>query len=268
MAQNNEVTLIIQGPLTIYTTFMLYRYADKYPIILVIPKDTSEVETVFKEINRILQNKEYNISLFMYDTSRDESILNTQNRYYHFLSTQLGLIACKTPYTIKVRSDEFYSNLDPFVETVLNSSGKVVTNDVFFRNSKLPYHPCDHLIGGETIDLLKTFELARKFSEDKDYREAHPLVKFCKSLKTPMGENLFFAEQQLGVAAISTYYTQPKLEKSSVSDIMKDRFVIVPSSELGMFKVTFNSNKKGPTEYFDDSYYNKDIDVRDIQAYE
>lgn len=269
MAQSDKVTLIVQGPLSIYTTFMLYRYHRDYPIIVVIPKTIPQKSELFlKEIQRMMSDEDFKVSLFMYDDTCPEGYYNEQNRYYQFLSTHLGLTACKTSYAIKIRSDEFYSDLAPFVEEVLNVNDKIVTNDVFFRNSSIPYHPSDHLVGGETKELTEIFKLAREFSESTEVRESNPIIKMCRSTKTILGSNFLAAEQQLGAACITVQYSATKLEKLSPVEAMQDRFSIVPTSKLGIFRIGFNSNnKEGPKEYVDESYFNKDTDVKDIEQY-
>jgi len=269
MAQSDKVTLIIQGPLSIYTTFMLYRYHRDYPIIVVIPKTIPQKsELLLKEIQRMMGDTDFKVSLFMYDDTCPDGVYNEQNRYYQFLSTHLGLTACTTPYAIKIRSDEFYSDLTPFIEEVLEVNDKIVTNDVFFRNATIPYHPSDHLVGGDTKEMTNAFKLAREFSENTDLRETNPLTKICRATKTPFGPNLLTAEQQLGIACVTIQYSTAKLEKLSIVDAMKERFRVVPTSTLGIFRIGFNSNNKdGPKEYVDESYFNKDTDIKDIEQY-
>jgi len=269
MARSDKITLIIHGPLSIYTTFMLYRYYRDYPIIIVIPKTIPEKAELFlKEIQRMMADKDYQVSLFMYDESLPNNAYNDQNRYYHFLSVHLGLTACSTDYAVKVRSDEFYSDLTPFVNAVMDSNDKIVTSDVFFRNSTIPYHPSDHLVGGATKEMLEMFRLAREFSENQEQRESNVLIKHCKATKTPFGVGLLTAEQQMGCAAITLQYSTSKLEKISVVEAMIERFFIVPCSELGVFRIGFNSNsKEGPKEYIDESYFNVATDIKDINDY-
>lgn len=269
MAHSDKVTFIIQGPLTIYTTLMLYRYHKSYPFILVMPKTMPpKTEILLKEIRSMMEDSEYKVSLFMYDDVVPEGTLNEQNRYYQFLSTHLGLTACKTQYAVKIRSDEFYSDMTPFIEEMIEKNDKVVTTDIFFRKSLIPYHPSDHLVGGETKELLEIFKIAREMCESKEIRESNLLVKQCRGTKTPFGANLLSAEQQFGIASLMTLYAPTKLEKLSMVSAMKERFTIVPTTNLGVFRIGFNSNSPdAPKEYIDESYFNKDLDVNDIEDY-
>jgi hypothetical protein len=265
MARHKEVTLVIHGPLSIYTVFTLYKYHREFPIIIVTPKTIpNRAESILKEIQRLVVDKEYQLSLFMYDETLPNDVFNIQNRYYHYLSVQIGLTACVTEYAIKIRSDEFYSDLVPFANAVTTLGRKIVTNDVFFRNTSMPYHISDHLVGGKTREMLETFRLAREFSENQEQRESNILIKYCRTAKVPA----LTAEQQLACAAITVPYSSSELEKLSVVDAMKERFFIVPCSDLGIYRIAYNSSPKdAPKEYVDDSYYNAATDVRDINDY-
>ena len=67
---------------------------------------------------------------------------NFQNIYLQMLSTLNGLMAAEDGYCLKVRADEFYSNLD---KLPYNPS-KFQTNNVFF-SPNIKCHASDHMIG-------------------------------------------------------------------------------------------------------------------------
>lgn len=271
MEPNKDFTLIIHGPLTMYTVFTLYRYKEIFPIIIVIPRLQELGEnTILKEVHNLMQTKGNRISLFIYDIPEKTNVINDQNRYYHFFSVHLGLQACTTKYSIKLRSDEFYSDLEPIVEAVKGNSGKLITTDVFFRNTKLPYHPSDHIVAGNTEAMLETFATAKLLCENAEVPNYKSLMKYTTETNMKSFDkekNWLAAEQHLGLGAVLSQISPSKLKEPNQVQIMKELFHIVPTKELGLFRVMFNSAKDGPAEYLNDKFFNPESDINDIEDY-
>lgn len=264
--ENKDTTLIIHGPLSMYTVFSLYHHADVFPIIIVAPcpkemKDNS----ILQEIHRFIDKRKSGISLFLYDDTIDtKSIQNEQNRYYHFHSVLLGLQSCSTKYAIKIRSDEFYSNLSPIVDAIKDNDGKLITTDVFFRNCNMPYHPSDHVVAGTTIVMTDTFDLAKKMCIGF---EPPQLTILRKYINDRTNKPFVAAEQYIGMGAILTQSSPSKLKEPDCSSLMKELFIIVATEELGMFRVMFNSASPKPIEYTDSKYFTEGTDIKDINDY-
>jgi hypothetical protein len=262
MAINKECSLVIHGPISIYTLLSIYKHREEYPITVVIPRPTNEQSSqkaLLRELNLLAADDKFSTNLLVYNPHVPEGTDNKQNRYLHFFSVAAGLQLCNTKYSIKLRSDEFYSDLSPFVEAV-QSSGKIVTNDVFFRRpEKYVFHPSDHLVGGTTETLLEAFSLARKYCEMPDELKKIPTVdkKIFADIKKSLA-----AEQVFGVAAIVTAQGLNSLELDD-SLAMRNTFHIVPSDELGFFRIAYNSGKT-PMEYFTTEYYNQETDINNI----
>lgn len=274
MELNKDFTLIIHGPLSIYTAFTLYRYKDKFPIIISTPRPQYlQDNSILKEIQQMMEGDGCKISLFLYDTDWPSTINNDQNRYAHFFSVYLALQACKSPYTIKMRSDEFYSNLEPFINAIIENKSKIVTNDVFFRNAKIPFHPSDHLLGGPTGVVLETFRTAKEICEGVDVSGLTSLLDYTKKLAAEFNasvnrdKNWFAAEQTLGLGAVLSQMSINKLREPDCVKLMKDMFFIVPATELGLFRVMFNSHKDGPRDFNNGLYFDEELDVNDIENY-
>jgi CRISPR/Cas system CMR-associated protein Cmr3 (group 5 of RAMP superfamily) len=269
MEKNKDFTLIIHGPLTIYTMFTLYRYATQYNIVIVAPRPVTK-NNIISEIQTLSALPDTNISLILYGNILKDTHNNRQNKYLHFVSVVTGLGLTTTEYAIKMRADEFYSNLNGFQEAVLRHPTRITTNDVFFRNHKMPLHPSDHLMGGKVDNLLKVFEYARALVEvpESDLKdEFFNMLRESVLFKT---HKFISAEQYIGVAATKTLiHEEVNVEK--YVDYMKEMFYIVPCEELGVYRVCFNSAARKdvnePLEYFDNSYYNKDTDINDINLY-
>lgn len=95
----------------------------------------------------------YNDDVIDIDIDKNESYFNGQRIYFQAMTILNGLKQVTTEYTLKVRGDEFYSNLDK----VDYNSNKFLTNNVLF-SPNIKYHISDHLFGTNTNDLIKTIE--------------------------------------------------------------------------------------------------------------
>jgi hypothetical protein len=262
----NNFTLLIQGPISLYTVFMLYKYKDAFPIVVSAPKPKNVKDSKIVEEIQSIAGSDSNLSLFLYEQEWPKDIYNEQNRYGQFFSTSLGLQACYTDYTIKIRSDEFYSNLEPFIEAVLDNTTKLVTNDVFFRNSTMPFHPSDHLMGGKTTLLKSIFNTSKLFCEQKDLLDKNIFINIFRS--TLKDKSIFIpAEVYLGAALMA--HLHPSDIRQTEIDIvkaMKHSIFIVDNEELGLIRINANS-VDGGKEFFDTSYRNEATDIHDIQHY-
>jgi hypothetical protein len=207
----------------------------------------------------------------MYDMVPGEDTDNTQNRYYHFFSVHLALQAVTTRYSIKIRSDEFYSDLAPLIDAVTLNVDKLITTDVFFRNPQMPLHPSDHVVAGNTQIMLDTFKTAKLLCEKDDVPNSALLTKYIidntAKPNTNKDKSWFAAEQILGIATILSQVPSGKLNELDGIKLMRELFHIVPTHKLGLFRVMVNSSKGGPTEYFNSKFFDLSTDVSDIHDY-
>ena len=75
------------------------------------------------------------------------------------ISTLMGLRRVKTKYVIKLRGDEWYSNLEVVEKILKEDAQKIYTIPVFFRKwQTIPYHPSDHLMAGTTENMNMMFQ--------------------------------------------------------------------------------------------------------------
>ena len=64
----------------------------------------------------------------------------------------------KTKYVIKVRGDEYYSNVQYILNSIRVQPDKVHTSSIFFRAWQYAeYHISDHIIAGTTENILIMF---------------------------------------------------------------------------------------------------------------
>jgi hypothetical protein len=250
-----KIAFVLQGPLTFNTLLTLYKYRDQHEITVVAPAQDS-TKGIAEEIIRMTDEKKYHISFFSYDKKILNKQDNKQNRFYQFYSTELGILNVSKDYVIKIRNDEFYSNLDPFFDTILRNPRKIVTNDVFFRrHNYFPFHPSDHLVGGRTEVMQKSFSFAREITEDVEILKKHPVLEFT-------GITPETAEQVLCFSIISTLYT--KYAMIDPIEIMKDTFMIVQTERLGTFCVKQNTANE---EYTTSRFFEEKTDIKDIEDY-
>lgn len=268
MIDKKDVTLLVHGPISLFTILNLYRYRADYSMVFVIPRprwnnihERDEQIKLIDELNTITNSAKYDSVVVIYDPIIPEGCDNRQNRYLHFFSVCLGLDLIKTEYTIKIRSDEFYSDLNPFIRSMDRFGNKIITNDVYFRKpSAYLKHPSDHLMGGKTKLLKDVFTLAKHYCLNLKELFTNPLT-------TAISKEVEFisSEQVLGISTISTLSEQNEINVLSEIESMQQSFEIVPCENLGFFRV--KSNSMGNKEYFDDSYFDKSTDIKDIRDY-
>jgi hypothetical protein len=106
------------------------------------------------------------------DTS---GVVNDQNIYFQCTSSLNGLGEADTEFSIKVRSDEAYTDLMPMIREIMANPEKLVTNNTYFRRDReWKFHPSDHVIGGRTDTLKGTFSILKQALETHDTEIAGP----------------------------------------------------------------------------------------------
>lgn len=80
------------------------------------------------------------------------------NLDYQIITTLSGLDMVETDWVVKVRGDEYWSNIDLVFEKMLESPDKIVCSSIFFRPFGLyKFHISDHIIGGYVSNLCDMF---------------------------------------------------------------------------------------------------------------
>lgn len=95
------------------------------------------------------------------------------NLDYQLITTLTGLKAVTTKYVIKMRCDEYWSNVENIYNKILLNDKKIITGSMFFRKwGMYPFHCSDKILAGKTENIhkmfLKTLEnLTQKIWENK-----------------------------------------------------------------------------------------------------
>jgi hypothetical protein len=157
MKPYNDFTLVFQGPLHKNFIYgLLNNYSTYTDNIIISHWDNDNLEL-------LEYLKEFNISATVItNTSHsDFNVFNGQNIYYQVYTTLKGLEQVRTEYVVKLRTDQWFGNLEPFFKAIKNNPDKYVCSNLHFRPDKLTkYHPSDKLVGGKSDILLETFKIA------------------------------------------------------------------------------------------------------------
>lgn len=81
------------------------------------------------------------------------------NLDYQIITTLTGLKAVTTKYVIKMRCDEYWSNVESIYNTLLLNDKKIVTGSMFFRHWGLynQFHCSDKILAGTTESIKCMF---------------------------------------------------------------------------------------------------------------
>jgi hypothetical protein len=100
--------------------------------------------------------KKWKIVINQYPLVRFRKIANLD---YQIITTLKGLYKVDTQWVIKMRCDEYWSNLDKIYNRMLSNPQKIVTGSMFFRKwGMYPFHCSDKILGGTVNNLIGMFE--------------------------------------------------------------------------------------------------------------
>ena len=79
--------------------------------------------------------------------------------YFALYTTFKGLQKIKSEYTLKIRSDEYFSNLNPIIECISKNPNKLVCGNIFYKPWRInPFHMGDHIFACKTKTLLESYQ--------------------------------------------------------------------------------------------------------------
>lgn len=239
-----NISILVQGAIHPNSILMAILYEKFNTVISTWSADYDKESELFRHVCK------YNSKIIAKPLPEVEDINNIANRYFQFCSLYNGLSIIDTEYVIKLRSDEYYTNLNPIIEKVLTNPEKIITNDVFFRKTKsYKFHPSDHIIAGKTETLLKIFKKAKEECEEELKKDLVPEQHYATTFIEIMESKTKKEE-----------YTLPTDEKS-ITELMTKYFDVVPTEQLGMFCIS----KHG--EYFINKfdYFTKEADIKQMK---
>lgn len=141
-----DFTIVIQGKLSEVCLDFYKKNYTKNPVII------STWQNSDVELKEIPSNFEI-IKSEILDYS------GPQNIYLQIESTFRGLKNVKTPFCVKMRGDEFYSNIEDLFMFSKKHINRIVSSPIYFRHPKdNDLHISDHLLAGKTTNLLLMFD--------------------------------------------------------------------------------------------------------------
>jgi len=174
-----------------------------------------------------------------------------QNINYQILSTLKGLQFIETDYVIKLRGDEYYSNLDYVAYEIAMNPSKIHCSSIFFRHwSFMEYHISDHIIAGTTENLKLMFE-STKFNLENG------LVYHIRD-----GEKFEFWEPEINLTR-SYLMSKESVRWGKVDgrQLMVDNFEILDIQRLHPYKITANIFQ---TEWTDGFIPERNFSISDV----
>jgi hypothetical protein len=142
----SDFTIIIQGLYNDISVTNLENYK-KFGDVIFSCWDTDIVPSQITDNYKVVRS-----------TFPDFPVANPQNIFRQSTTVFNGLMAINTPYFIKVRSDEYYSDLSKMVEKIRKYPNKYICNNIWFEKIPVSWmHPGDHIIGGSSSLFRKTF---------------------------------------------------------------------------------------------------------------
>lgn len=260
-----NITIIIQGPLCEDGLRPIKHYQSFGDVIVSCwntdqPHLTTKIPKEARlAINKYKQNIGYNF----------------QNIKYQIQTTLAGLDLCKTEYVIKVRSDEYFTDIFKIVESIKENSDKLIVSNFFFRKDVL-FHPSDHIIGGKTENIRQMFENALEFIKDFEANQIVTIeeigldraytfsvltaeIVFCLSHLKSKGIDVISDVKGMKPEEVYIYHRE----------IIKENYSLVRASDLGHFLMRFKSN---PNPYGPTAFTNEDdflgYEIRSIKSLE
>jgi hypothetical protein len=208
---NNDFTIVVQGPLHERSLGNVHNY-QKFGDVIISCWDTCDKSQLFGLGVELVVSSESD-----YDFT---DVINPQNLYRQCITTLNGIRAAKTEYVIKVRSDEYYTDLSFIVDNLRANPSKIVVGNTFFGRKEWDFG--DHLYAGQTDLMLATLTIMRGALRKK-------IPNFVP--KNPNCEGYLFMSILRALGK----------ENSTYKEAILDNIILAPSHYLGDFFVRSNS---------------------------
>ena len=144
-----------------------------------------------------------------------------------------------TDYCIKLRTDEFYSDLSPIVNKLLENPNHIVTNNVYLRDQHhIPFSISDHVIGMSMQNMENTFR-SLCFFLDTFRNLINPSI-FPKGIVNREGltANYVRPEQVISRMFLQNSGVITPMNDASAESIMQDYASFVDVREMGEYFIS------------------------------
>ena len=163
-SKEREYTILLQGVINPKTFNLWIKNYSDYKVVVSIWEDEDLTNYTIPTNWKIVKNK--------YPLVRFCKVANLD---YQIITTLAGLVKVSDKWVIKMRTDEYYSNLDKVFKKMKQNPEKIVSSSMFFRKYGLyKFHCSDKLLGGTTENLVGMFESTLQNLEMKLWNETIP----------------------------------------------------------------------------------------------
>jgi hypothetical protein len=153
--------------------------------------------------------------------------LDPLNAMFQFNSTINGLSKCETKYAIKMRGDEYYSNLEKVVD-IIKSDDRIHCLPIFMPEFRVkPFCIGDHFIAGRSDEIYLMFEWA------KEWWTTRPDLRIPKL----SDDHMHVPECVLGANYV---YMRSKI--LMIPEMMERFFSILPLEMVKDYRITWNNS--------------------------
>lgn len=147
--------LIIQGPLNQTSLDKVDELSQEFENVIISHWDCDDFQ-----YSSVVRDNITIISQPLPGREKTHGVIKDSTFYYSICSTFLGLQSCTSEYTIKMRSDEIYSDFTVLKEKLLEDDEKFVFGNIFAKPwSHSPYHIGDHLFAAKTEHLYASYKI-------------------------------------------------------------------------------------------------------------
>jgi hypothetical protein len=143
-----DCTILIQGRINSECLNLWIKNYKKHNVVLSVWED--------EDLSQFKIPKHWVVVVNQYPLVRFRREANLD---YQIITTLKGLSKIKTYYVIKVRADEYWSNLEIVYDRLKQNPNKIVSGSMYFRNWNLyKFHCSDKLLAGTWNNIFSMFE--------------------------------------------------------------------------------------------------------------
>ena len=162
----DDLSILIQGPINDLSLNCIPEYSKFASKIIISTWDISieRGEELFKTYSKYCD-----IKIVSYPQPNHTELINTgvitgvgsdTTFYWQILGVYNGSSVCDTKYIIRTRSDEYFSNLLPLLDLVVENNFKFTCGNIWFKPKLFkPLHIGDHLYFSETSLLNNSLKM-------------------------------------------------------------------------------------------------------------
>ena len=223
-----DFDLVIQGPLDKTSIDQIDQLSHQFNNIIVShwSENDSSLLNNIQSKNVVICNQPTP------DLQNTVGVMKDSTLFYSISSTFYGLQRCKSKYVIKMRSDEFYENLSPLKEKLIQGDTKLVFGNIFAKaRQHSHFHIGDHLFASKLNMLLDTYSLlynAYYGSGNGDIAKYPWLTQGHPSKNT--------AESILAIAFIcSNHEINNNTKNKTYTELFLDNFDVIDINLLGRY---------------------------------